>query len=193
MEVRLHCCQMRKYPTGINNLHEAFFTQSPIFLCQWQKSSFTKHFRMKFVGNFCCALKKASKNLLATLRFLPFAFWWSLMKWTQGQQFDQHFLKFCFRSGRPSSDSDLANLLRPTSDKIAEIQSHRESRCQFHKHFTLVNYSCCKISWCILKTFHGWMQVMSSSTAYFARVVSYIQILFIKLTTAVNFTSILHS
>ncbi len=50
--------------------------------------------------------------------------------------------------------------------------SEAETRCQFHKHFTLVTYSHNKMSQCILKTLHGSIHATDDQT-YFIRAVSY--------------------
>jgi hypothetical protein len=62
---------------------------------------------------------------------------------------------------------------------------HICSRCRFHKHFTRVTYGRSKISWCILITLHGCMNIVAAA-AYIVGAVSYTCKIIIKSTTGVN-------
>jgi hypothetical protein len=54
---------------------------------------------------------------------------------------------------------------------------------QFHKHFTLVTYGPCKISWTIIRCLHVPMQYFQNGPAYFATTVSYTHKMFKKIMT----------
>jgi hypothetical protein len=75
-------------------------------------------------------------------------------------QAQRAFLEVAASSRRPSSQSDLASLLRPTSLLVTDIQTHRESRrrSEYFNHLSAVSESIPAL---------GWVSVVSSSTRKF--------------------------
>jgi len=61
----------------------------------------------------------------------------------------REFLEIAATSRRPGTDSELARMLKPTSDKITEIQSYRESRrrSEFFNHLSSVSESIPALGW----------------------------------------------
>jgi hypothetical protein len=92
----------------------------------------------------------------------------------------EHFTEPCYKVMLPALLANISPTLKTWhKNTLAYLQEsvtkkkevHTIStRCQFHKHFTHVTYSCSKISF--LKTLHGGMHAMDSP-AYFDWAVLY--------------------
>ncbi len=77
------------------------------------------------------------------------------------------------------------SITRMTTRATAVGSVSSTTRCPFHKHFTSETYNHSKISYRILKTLNGSMYTMDSTT-YYARTISYMCKMLMKLTTGVN-------
>ncbi len=88
-----------------------------------------------FVQNFCHTAKKASKNLLTNLRFLPFVFCQSLMKLTPGlyRTFTQKY-QIMIKRFKLVTVQHVRH-----SDGAGGVQRRREARAQCYKTFYGLN------------------------------------------------------
>ena len=73
------------------------------------------------------------------------------------------FLATSANSRKPSSDSELSNLLKPTSDRILDIQGHREARrrSELFNHLSAVSESVPAL---------GWVSIVSLIPAVWVRI-----------------------
>ncbi len=128
-----------------------FFMWSAGFSCEWQKKPFHKTFLYEIHMKFLLCAKKALKNLLSTLRFLPFAFNQSL-KLTPGVNFTNILWaafapkSFCQKITNPNckhmKGAKRTWVWKSCLQNIGEIDSHTKVICTAFKclQFGFVNF-----------------------------------------------------